>query len=146
MLLQKVKLSSSSSSSFFFFTAKWYSIASMSHSYFIHSSTDGHLGCFHIVAIVDNAVKNIGVLMFFQITVLGFFSYIPRSGIAGLKGRAVLQNTFLFFSFFFFFFWCFSVLTKPVSQKCPLLFPGTHIFPLHTELCDLLMCWDSIVS
>ena len=52
----------------------------MSHSCFIDSSTDGHLGCFHILVIVNNAAVNIGVLMFFEISVLGSFKYIPEVG------------------------------------------------------------------
>ena len=63
----------------------------MSHSCFIRSSTDGHLGCFHILGIVNNAAVNRGVLMFFWISVLGSFRYIPRSGNAGSKGRPIFN-------------------------------------------------------
>ena len=66
MLLQKVKFSS-------FLWPGSIPIVYMSHSCFIHLSTDGHLGYFHILGIVNNSAMNIRVLMFFQISVSGFF-------------------------------------------------------------------------
>ena len=35
----------------------------MYHSFLIHSSADGHLGCFHALAMINSAVMNIGVHM-----------------------------------------------------------------------------------
>ena len=52
----------------------------MYHTFFIHSSVDGHLGCFHVLAIVNSAAMNIGVHVSFRIIVLS--GYMPRSGIA----------------------------------------------------------------
>ena len=53
----------------------------ISHIFFIHSSVHGHLGCFHVLAIVNSAAMNIGVHVSFRIIVLS--GYMPRSGIAG---------------------------------------------------------------
>ena len=55
-----------------------------SHIFLIHSSVDGHLGCFHVLAIVNSAAVNIGAHVFFQSMV--FSGYMPRSGIAGSYG------------------------------------------------------------
>ena len=72
----------------------------MYHSFFIHSSTDGHLGCFYILVIIKNTAMNIGVLMFFQISVWGSFRYIFRSGITGSKGRPIFNFLKIFHTTF----------------------------------------------
>ena len=56
----------------------------MYHNFFIHSSVDGHLGCFHVLAVVNNAAMNIGVRVSFSILVSS--EYMPKSGIAGSYG------------------------------------------------------------
>ena len=56
----------------------------MYHSFFIHSSVDGHLGCFHVLTIVNSAAMKIGVDVSFRIVVLS--GYMPRSGTAGSYG------------------------------------------------------------
>ena len=53
----------------------------------IHSSVDGHLGCFHVLAIVNSAAMNIGMHVSFWIMV--FSGYMPRSGIAGSYGSFI---------------------------------------------------------
>ena len=53
----------------------------MYHNFFIHSSVDGHLGCFHVLAIVNSAAMNNGIHVSFSILVSS--GYMPRSGIAG---------------------------------------------------------------
>ena len=64
----------------------------MYHGFWIHSFTDGHLGYFQHLAIVNWAAMNIGVHRFFWIGVSGFLGYIPSSGITGSKGSSIFSS------------------------------------------------------
>ena len=43
------------------------------HIFLSHSSADGHLNCFHILATINSAVVNIGMHVSYRISVFVFF-------------------------------------------------------------------------
>ena len=65
----------------------------MYHSFFIHSSADGHLGCFHVLAMINSAAMNIGVHV--SRSDLVSLVCMPRSGIAGSYGRPRIAKVIL---------------------------------------------------
>ena len=58
----------------------------MYHNFFIHSSVNGHLGYFLILAIVNMVSMNFGLHVPFRVV---FSGYMPSSGIAGSYGSFI---------------------------------------------------------
>ena len=54
----------------------------MQHVVFVHSSADGHSGCFHVLAVANSAAVNLRGLCLFELV---FSRYMPRSGITANK-------------------------------------------------------------
>ena len=59
----------------------------MYHNFFIHSSVDGHLGCFHVIATINGAAMNNGIHV--SLLILVSSGYMPRIGIAGAYGSFI---------------------------------------------------------
>ena len=71
-------------SNVFLSMAEEHSIVHMYQNFFIHSSVNGHLGCFHVLATLYRAAINNGIHVSFSTLVSS--GYMPMSGIAGSYG------------------------------------------------------------
>jgi hypothetical protein len=63
----------------------------MYHIFCVHSSIDGHLGSFQLLAIINKAAMNIMAYMFL-LHVGASSRYVPRSAIAGSSGSSTMFN------------------------------------------------------
>ena len=108
-------------------------MGSMYHSFCIHPSTDGPLSCLQILVFVNNTALNTGMHMFFQISVSGFFIYIPEVESLGHKALAftIFQNNSILL----------STVAAPVCilTSSSLGFPFPHI--LARTCCLLIYEW-----
>ena len=84
----------------------------------MHSPVNGHLGCFHILALVNSAVMNIVVDVCFSVNI--FSGYMPKSGIVRSYGSSL-------FSFLHFYLH---------SHNGPGGYPFLHT---HSSICYLLL-------
>ena len=105
----------------FFFTVE------VHHCFLIHSFTDGRLGCFQNLVIVNCSTMNIGVHRFFCVGVSGFLGYNPNSGIAGPKGRSIFN------------FLRISILISIVVA--PICIPTSSALRFLFLLLTLIFCW-----
>ena len=122
------------------------------HSFLIHSSADGHLGCFHVLAIINSAVMNIDISNFLEeisslshsVFFLYFFALIAEEGFLisscySLKLCFQMLISFLFiavcksssdnhFAFLHFFFLGMVLITPSctMSQNSVHSFSGTQ--------------------
>ena len=111
----------------------------MYHSFFIHSSVDGYLGCFHVLAIVNSAAMNSGVHVSFSKMVS--LRYMPNSGIAGSYYSQFLKE-----SLYCFPQWLYQTAFPPTVQECSFFSKPSPAFIVCRHFDDGHSNWCKVIS
>ena len=80
------------------FMTEQYPIVYIYHNFFIHSFVNGHLGCFHVLAILNSAAVDNEIHM--SLSVLVSSGHMPRNGITRSYGSFIpsfLRNLHIIF-------------------------------------------------